>query len=756
MVPVHGKALLAQTLAALILCLSGCKGETPATEQMPAEQEESRQASYVGSEACAGCHSEAAEAWAPSHHWHAMQLATVDTVRGDFDDASFTYGDIEYRFLKRGNDYLAVADDANGEMREFVITHTFGVSPLQQYLVTFPDGRRQALSVAWDTRPAEDGGQRWFHLYPDESIVHGDELHWTARNANWNFMCADCHSTDLQKGYDAPTDSFTTSWAEITVGCEACHGPGSNHAENPETAGLLAALTTQSSQIDTCARCHSRRGVLAEEFSPGSSFLDHYLPSLLDAGLYHPDGQIQDEVYVYGSFLQSKMHQRGVRCTDCHDPHTAELKRPGNATCTLCHQSESSPDFPTLAAGSYDSEDHHFHSVDSPGSRCVDCHMSSRTYMVVDPRRDHSFRVPRPDLSDELGTPNACTGCHADRSNAWAADEIAKRFPDERASHYGEVIAAARKPGAEATTLLARLATDSTEPGIVRATAFSLFNSGGTPVRDALQAGLADEDALVRIGALRGLGPLSVYERWQLASPLLGDPLLAVRVEAARVLAPALGQGLPQSQRAALAAAMEELRETHLLNADRPDALTALAGIYVDAGNYAEAERWFTAALDLDPTWVQALANFADLRRLTGQDTESAELLERAVIARPDNASVRYAYGLSLVRLRRAEDSLAQFRGAAELAPENAGYAYAHGIALNSTGQSDESVRVLTDALERFPGDENLLQALMTIERDRGNTAVSLEYARRLAKVRPGDASVEAFIRQLESTASQP
>lgn len=752
----HRKALSVFCIAILAAYLTACKGSTPSAEQQEVARAAPQRATYIGSETCAGCHAEAAEAWQQSHHWHAMQPAAAETVRGDFDDAAFTYGDIEYRFMKRGDDFLAIADDADGEMREFVITHTFGVSPLQQYLVTFSDGRRQALSVAWDSRPAESGGQRWFHLYPGEAIEHGDELHWTSRNANWNFMCADCHSTDLQKGYDAPTASFTTSWAEITVGCEACHGPGSMHADRPETPGLLAALTEQSSQVDTCARCHSRRGILAEEFSPGSSFLDHYLPSLLDAGLYHPDGQIQDEVYVYGSFLQSKMHQRGVRCTDCHNPHTAELQRPGNATCTLCHQSEPSTDFPTLAAGRYDSEDHHFHPPGSPGSRCVDCHMLARTYMVVDPRRDHSFRIPRPDLSDELGTPNACTGCHADQTSAWAADEIARRFPGERASHYGEVIAAAREPGAEAATLMARLATDSTRPGIVRATAFSLFSNGGLPDRDALQAGLADEDALVRIGALRGLGSLSVYERWQLASALLGDPLLAVRVEATRVLAPALGQGLPQSERAALEAALDELRETHLLNADRPDALTALAGIYVDAGNYAEAERWFDAALDLDPAWVQALANFADLRRLTGQDAESAELLERAVAARPDNASVRYAYGLSLVRLRRAEDSLAQFRGAAELAPENAGYAYAHGIALNSTGQSDESVRVLADALQRFPGDGNLLQALMTIERDRGNTNIALEYARRLAGVRPADASIEAFIRQLESTVSQP
>ena len=751
----HGKGTSGLILMTLIACLAGCGENTPPAPDSdvasPAPRISVTADAYIGSEACGSCHEEAMAAWSESHHWHAMQPATSATVLGDFADTSFSYSSVEYRFLQRDGDYVVIADDAEGELREFTITHTFGVSPLQQYLITFADGRLQALSVAWDSRPAEAGGQRWFHLYPNEALFAGDELHWTSRNANWNFMCADCHSTDLEKNYDAADNSFATAWAEMTVGCEACHGPGSRHVEDPTGDGLIHTLTTQTSQVDTCARCHSRRGILAENFAPDRKLLDHYLPSLLDGDLYHADGQIEDEVYVYGSFLQSKMHQRGVRCTDCHDPHSASMKRPGNETCTLCHQAQPAADFPTLTAAVYDSSEHHFHAEGSPGSQCVDCHMAAQTYMVIDPRRDHSFRIPRPDLSDELGTPNACIGCHTDQSNAWAAAEIERRYPGERALHYGETIAAGRTPGPEATPALARLATDESQPGIVRATALSLFANGRSPDAEALRSGLNSDDALVRIGALRGMAALGAYERWQLASPLLEDSVLAVRVEAARMLAPALAQGLPQSQRAALEAAFIELRDTHLLNADRPEALTALAGAYVDAGDYAQAERWFAAALQLDPDWVQALANFADLRRLTGQDAASAELLERAVSNRSDSADLRYAYGLALVRLGQSAESLLRFRDAAELAPDNPTYAYAHGIALNSMGDPVESVRVLSEALERFPSDERILQGLMTIERDRGDIESALGFARRLAALRPNDSSLQGFIRQLEA-----
>ena len=687
-----------------------------------------------------------------------MQPANQDTVLGDFSDAGFEYSGVSYAFSERDGTFIIAADDSDGELREFEVSHTFGVYPLQQYLIPFPDGRYQALSVAWDSRPADEGGQRWFHLYPDETINYGDELHWTGRNQNWNYMCADCHSTDLKKGYDLAGKNYDTTWAEVTVGCEACHGPGSAHAESAESGastGSIVSLGLQKEQIDTCAHCHSRRGVLAEGFSPGDEFLDHYRPSLLSEGLYHADGQIQDEVYVYGSFLQSKMHQRGVRCTDCHDPHSASLKRPGNDTCTFCHQATPPDQFTTLSPNLYDSPEHHFHEPGTEGAQCVNCHMVAQDYMVVDPRRDHSFRIPRPDLSASLGSPNACNTCHDDQTPEWAAGEIRKRFPDAKPAHYGEVIAAGRRRDRDADAALAELASDTSAAGIVRATALSLLAGYDTERADkAITAALRDDDPLVRLGALYGANPMDIGRLWQRAEHLLDDPVLVVRAEAALALAPAQAAGLRQADQQRLDAAASDYVATQMVNADTPEALTNLGGFFATVGDDQNAELAFQHALTTDGEWLPALVNLADFYRTRGRDDEGAVLLRRAISLVPDNAEARYAYGLLLTRRNEIEDALAQFEQAAVLRPGNARFTYVYGVALNSAGRSDDAVTVLEDGLLRFPTDADILFALVTMQRDRGNIESALEYAHRLQQLRPMDQNVRSLVQQLSGAGS--
>ncbi|GFO82725.1 MAG: hypothetical protein A49_23520 [Methyloceanibacter sp.] len=323
---------------------------------------------------------------------------------------------------------------------------------MQQYLIAFPDGRVQALTVAWDSRPESEGGQRWFHLYPNEKIGHDDPLHWTKLNQNWNFMCAECHSTGVAKNYDPATKRYRTTWKEITVGCEACHGEGSAHvtwakeggsaSADDNALGLLARFNERSGiswslgpetnrpqrsappmavrkEVEMCGRCHGRRGIISEAFVPGRSLSDSHHVSLISRGLYQPDGQMLDEVYNYGSFKQSKMFAAGVTCSDCHDPHSAKLRAPGAQVCTQCH------------AGSYE-EPGHTHHEGANAPDCIACHMPARTFMVVDARHDHSFRVPRPDLSVTLGVNNACTDCHSDKTAEWAASAIEKWYGPER------------------------------------------------------------------------------------------------------------------------------------------------------------------------------------------------------------------------------------------------------------------------------------------------------------------------------------
>ena len=399
-------------------------------------------ASYVGGAACAECHADEAAAWKGSHHDLAMQPAGEQTVLGDFSGTEFTAGGVTTRFYRDGERYMVRTDGPDGALSDFTVRYTFGADPLQQYLLELPGGRLQALGVAWDTRPRAKGGQRWFHLYPQDPPRAGERLHWTSPDQNWNHMCADCHSTDLLKRYDAGKDRYDTSYAQVNVGCEACHGPGAAHvawARQPqrdadprlairldERRGMTwniapdtgqpvrsTALTTRRESV-TCARCHSRRGQLTETYGHGAPLGDHYRLALLEPGLYHPDGQVLDEVYVHGSFLQSRMHAAGVTCSDCHEPHSLALRAEGDAMCATCHD-----------ASRYAVTDHHHHAPEIEAARCVSCHMPATTYMVVDPRRDHSFRVPRPDLSQPLGTPNACNGCHEDRDAAWAAAKVA-------------------------------------------------------------------------------------------------------------------------------------------------------------------------------------------------------------------------------------------------------------------------------------------------------------------------------------------
>jgi hypothetical protein len=310
---------------------------------------------FVGREACIDCHRKAYESWLGSDHDHAMGPANDATVLGDFEDAVFEHGGITSRFFRRDGRYYVHTEGPGGEMGDFEIEHTFGWDPLQQYLIRFPGGRLQALSTAWDVER-----RRWFYLYPDGVIPPEDWLHWTRNGQNWNGMCAECHSTDLRKNYDPESDSYETTWAEIDVSCEACHGPGSRHvewAEIPPMArpdvqdyGLAIPTGTISArdEVELCAPCHSRRTELGDYDHSRVPLLDNHLPALLREGAYHADGQILDEVYVWGSFVQSKMYQKDVRCSDCHDVHSLKLHSERNQLCLQCHQADA-----------YDTYDHH-------------------------------------------------------------------------------------------------------------------------------------------------------------------------------------------------------------------------------------------------------------------------------------------------------------------------------------------------------------------------------------------------------------
>ncbi len=401
---------------------------------------------YVGRQTCAQCHQQQLKEWTGSHHDLAMDLATPETVLGNFDDQEFTHYGVTSRMFREGDKYLITTDGKAGELETFEIKYTFGVDPLQQYMVEFPDGRVQVLSIAWDTQK-----KQWFHLYPNEKIPADDVLHWTAPAQNWNYMCAECHSTNLEKNYDLKTNTYHTTFSEIDVSCEACHGPASLHVKLANQTSLfwdrihgygLTKLKGKEFPWRRSSRNRTPRSSwrpapaairggasCTPDYHPGRDFMDYYEVELLDGDLYHVDGQIRDEVYEYGSFTQSLMHRKGVRCSHCHDPHTARLRAEGNQLCGKCH-----------TPAKYDTPTHHHHKLDTKAAQCVECHMPETTYMVVDPRRDHSIRVPRPDLTVQVGAPNACNGCHEHKSQTaeWARDKIIDWYGPKRREdpHY--------------------------------------------------------------------------------------------------------------------------------------------------------------------------------------------------------------------------------------------------------------------------------------------------------------------------------
>jgi tetratricopeptide (TPR) repeat protein len=706
-----------RNLIAIAALLSACSGSN---ESAVVE----RGAVGVGTAGCAECHAEQADLWRGSHHDLAMQHAAPETVLGDFDAEPLTWSRDEQVHRtsfrqEQGRFYMTTeapvdgahpelgSADTNGDL-EFEILFTFGVEPLQQYLVEFPGGALQCLPIAWDTQQS-----RWFHL--DEEVRPGDALHWTGRLQSWNTMCAECHSTGLQKGYEPASDSFTTSFAEIDVGCIACHGEAEQHAKlarNGPSEDFTSALNygfgtggdPARLEINNCAHCHSRRANLTGEWEAGQSFFDHFSPSLLDEGLYFPDGQIQDEVFVWGSFTQSRMHAAGVTCSDCHDPHSLQLKVPegpgNNGLCLQCHSASPPTErFPTLAAKDYQDPLHHGHALGTEGARCTTCHMPERTYMKVDPRRDHSMGVPRPDLSLDLGTPNACATCHgADHDDAWAAAAIARwveaepRSPRMLAqrqldtlvatafSRSWKLIELTSNERADTHRDLSQILASAEAAPLQRATSLDLLARFGAASMDLVVKALDDRDALVRAAAARALRQLPQTGTFGIKlRDLHTDPVRMVRVAAAEP---------------------EDFRAYLQTNADFPSSHFE-SGLWAQVqGRFDDAESDWRRAIELDPDFMPAVYNLSVLLSAMRRGAEAAELLQEAVLRQPNEGDLHYSLALQLAELQDSEGALASFQRAAVLLPERPRIAYNLGLIHSKLGQSAEAERELRRAIQ--------------------------------------------------------
>ncbi|MGZ8237435.1 MAG: tetratricopeptide repeat protein [Methylobacter sp.] len=774
-------ALIAAVIAVEVLFLSPIQEQvqTPVTAPVAVKPETATPIAhkdYVGANECKQCHQEEFKAWTGSHHALAMQEANAQTMLGDFENTKFKHFSVESTFFKRDGKFMVRTDGPDGKPADYEIKYTFGVTPLQQYLIKFPGGRYQALGIAWDSRPKAEGGQRWFHLYPHEKVDHNDQLHWTGRYQNWNLECAECHSTNLKKGYDVATDSYKTTFNELNVACESCHGPASQHinwakrtqppyAQNddkglavnlhshwsdawkfPDSAAKFAQRDQPAADvlINTCWSCHARRSTLVEGSLPGLPLEDTHRPALLTQPAYHADGQQRDEDYTWGSFRQSKMFQKGVTCMDCHEPHALKLRAEGNALCARCHN-----------AAEFDSAKHHFHKPDSKGAQCIDCHAPEQNYMVIDGRHDHSFRLPRPDLSKALGSPNACTQCHQNRRPEWAAKAMDKWYGKawRERPHYGNTLHAGATQGIKALPALLDLAQDSSSPTIVRATAINLIEPLMRPeLLTAARQLLQDVDPSVRIAALGLIESVDPVNRVLAAAPLLADPIRGVRIEAARILADVPDDQFPASRLGIREGATREYQDYLTINADWPSENVNLGNFSMRQGQIEAAIAAYERAIKLDPLFVGAYVNLADAYRQQGREDEGEKQLRRGLALLPRAADLHHALGLLLVRKTDKTMALQELAEAAKLAPDNARYAYVYAVGLHSAGKLREAVKVLKAADAQQPYNLDILSALISMQREAGDTRTALIYARKAAEALPDDAGVKQLVEELEKS----
>ena len=721
----------------------------------PIEDDRSVFARYGGSASCRECHEEEYELWKKSHHALAEREVRAQEDRPAFDPArSFRHGTQTTEVAWTNGAAEVIAIGLSGKPEVHTPQRVIGEDPLRQFLVPFPGGRLQVLEAAYDPRSNE-----WFNVYGGEDRRPGEWGHWTGRGMNWNYMCASCHNTRLRRNYDGTSDSYHTTMAEMSVGCEACHGPLKAHNDWQQQFGktrqkdptLVKLDRTQV--LDYCGWCHARRTDLTGDFKPGDRFFDRFdLVTVDRTDRYYADGQVRDEDYEYTSFLSSRMHMRGVYCLDCHNPHSMKTLLPGNWLCLRCHggTETNAPVINPVTHSRHkvfgfdtngqpvnlDLTTYHPKEIKETGGECVNCHMPQTVYMQRHWRHDHGFTSPDPLLTKQFGIPNACNRCHKDKDADWAVKYCEEWYGakmERPARRRAQVFARAQRGEPQACAeLLAWLGKEDLP--FWQAVTLGLLEpySAQPEAKAALLRGLEHTNVLARTLAANSLESAVLAGDTDAASALqkkLDDPSRSVRIAAAMALRATVDPG---SQ------AGRELQQFLDNNADEPSGQMQ-KGIYLFAREDASgALRHFEQAIAWDPYSAPLRQEEAVVLSALGRPQEAVEALKAACRLAPNDAESFYKLGLAYNELGDLKQTAEELATAVRLDPRHAAAWYNLGLAQNGLGQTDSAIQSLVRAETVAPEDARIPYARATILARLGRTAEAKAAARRALEIRPG------------------
>jgi hypothetical protein len=655
--------------------------------QAPAAAEPT--AGYTGSAACQRCHEPEYDSWRHTLHVQMTKPIAEARVLGDFGPGARldeTGAGRSYVMAARDGKYFITITRTGRSAETFEINYTLGARRFQGYLSRLVDGRIYVLPVFWHNE-----AERWVD-YKEITPIPNDPSHDLRQI--WNVTCVNCHATNLTRNFDVSTNTFATTWTEMGVGCEACHGPGQAHIDDPEHLKIFTMKKVAPRQIfDTCAYCHGNKNNVFFGFKAGDAYEDYALPFLISQPI--PDNDPQGEFWPDGrpsrfnrpqALTMTGCFRAGqATCTSCHRIHGNQnnhalkvaIDAPGggharesDALCTQCHTvagrgGEAGAVGEALEAGEAarrptsipDLAAHTHHDPASQGSRCINCHMSDVNWRLITRRLDHTFQPPVPEMTARYGVPSACTTCHEDRSPEWAAATMDRWYGN--GVRRQAVVAMADtmyRAGSGDTNVLpdvVRLTIDRSHGALIRASAAEFAGQLiakspraeplSSAMTNALIGAAADPEAMVRAAAVGALSQLSASGEPRVPSVLaahLADRSRVVRVSAAEGL---LGLGIATLDGAAgvaLAHAQDEWAESlRTFNDDAADH-TTLGWLEDARGRTGTAVRELNTAIRLDPSSARPHIYLGVVAARAGRYDEALQQFKRAKALAPTYPNV--------------------------------------------------------------------------------------------------------------------